>query len=165
MGFPARPVLADFGQASRNYSDVVDPERDLDIAHWVLMKFQVAGMGLLVPRAIAKLTVSGASALLARAEAWNPSQLTSGVYANPIVANVATGRATIEYPTEVPDEQGVNQSIAFTWAQAFVHQDPPTTFRMAMACPLVATPYKLSVSVFNSAGALQNGSDVWVFAG
>jgi hypothetical protein len=165
MGFPARPIFADFGQAHLNYSDVVDPERDLDIAHWVLMKHQVAGMGLLSPRIIAKLTVSGASALLARGEAWNPSQLTSGVYANPIIANVATGRATIEYPTAVPDEQGVNQSVAFTWAYAFVHQDPPTTFRMAMAAPLIATPYKLSVSVFDAAGALQNGSDVWVYAG
>jgi hypothetical protein len=165
MGFPNRPALADFGQASKNYSAVVDPERDLDIAHWVLMKRQVAGIGLLSPLIAAKLTVSAASALLARAEAWNPEQLTTGVYADPAIGNVATGRASLTYPTQVPDENGDLVSIAFSWAYAFVFQDPPTTFRMAMATPIVATPYIISVSVFDAAGALQNGSDVWVFAG
>ncbi len=165
-GFPARPPLADFGTlVLLDARPVVDPTKEFSAAQWNLIKHQASGMGLLAPLVMAKVTVTGAGVLLAHAEAYNPKGLTSAPFLAPTPAAVATGRITLSYPTPIPDQLGVDQTIAFNWGFGFAHADPPTTFRHVMVTPIAATPHILSISVFDAAGALQDGSNVWVFAG
>jgi len=165
-GFPTRPALADFGPTTMlNARPVLDADIEPDAAHWNLLKFQAAGMGLLSPRILAKLTINTPTALLAHVEAWNPAGSTSGNFAAPTPTYISTGRCTLTYLTPVPDLLGNDIAIAFSWAHAFVHADPPTTFRSVQATPIAATPHIITVCVFDAAGALQNGSDVWLMAG
>lgn len=165
-GFPTRPQLSDFGPiVLQDARPVRDPDIELAAAQWNLMKHQVAGMGLLAPRVAAKLTVDGAPALSLHYEAWNPRGLTSGNFAAPTPAAVAAGRVTLTYLTPVEDQLGNGIAISFAWGFGFVHASPPTTFRSVQVTPVTGQLNQLEICVFDAAGALQNGSTVWVFAG
>jgi hypothetical protein len=165
-GFPTRPQLSDFGPiVLADARPVRDPTIELAAQHWNRMKHQVAGMGILAPRVAAKVTVANPALLLSHGEAWNPQLKTSGNFAAPTPAYVSTGRATLTYLTPVEDETGANVAIAFAWAFGFLHLSPPTTFRHVIVTPTTGTLNQLGIAVFDAAGALQDGSDVWVFAG
>lgn len=165
-GFPTRPQLSDFGPiVLQDARPVRDPDIELAAAQWNLMKHQVAGMGLLSPRVVAQLTVDASPALAVNREAWNPRQLTSGNFAPPTPAAVATGRVTLTYLTPVEDQLGNEIPIAFAWGFGFAHASPPTTFRSVQVTPVTGQLNRLEICVFDAAGALQNGSTVWVFAG
>lgn len=165
-GFPTRPQLSDLGPITlEDARPVRDPDKELAAAHWNLSKHQVAGMGMLAPRIIAKLTVANPTLLLSHLEAWNPQLKSSGNFAAPTPLFLSTGLASLTYLTPVPDERGNNVAIAFTWGFGFIHQDPPTTFRHVQVTPVAATPHVLKVAVMDAAGTVQNGSDVWIFAG
>lgn len=165
-GFPTRPQLSDIGPITLlDARPVRESTKELAAQHWNLLKHQVAGMGILAPRIQAKLTIANPTLLLAHYEAWNPQLKTSGNFAAPTPLFVSTGRATLEYLTPVPDEIASDVGIAFSWARGWVHQDPPTTFRTVQVTPVAGTPNRLTICVFDAAGALQNGSDVWIEAG
>jgi hypothetical protein len=164
-GFPSRPSLSNFGPTLENAVPVRDPSRELDAAVFNLLRQQVAGMGLLVPRVIAKLTVANPTLLLAHAEAWNPEGLTTGEFAAPTPAFVSTGRCTLTYSQQVPDELDEEQNIAFSWGFGWYSADPPTVRKSVQVEPIAATPYILSVCVFNASDALENGNNVWIVAG
>lgn len=164
-GFPVRPALAQFGPALQNLAPVRNPTTELDAVNWNLMRHQVAGLGLMVPRILVKLTVDDPAVLLARAEAWNPQGATTGDYADPTVAYVSTGRATIEYATPIPDQNGEDQPIVFSWAFGWLSADPPTTVKLVQCEPIASTPALITVCVFDASNALENGNDVWVAAG
>lgn len=164
-GFPIRPSISTFGPTLANAVPIRDPERELDAAVLNLLRHQVSGMGLIVPRVIAKVLVSGAPSVLARAEAWNPAGLSTGQYVAPTPTVVSTGRITLDYPQLVVDELGVDQSIAFVWGFGWYSADPPSVRKSVQVEPVAATPYKLSICVFNAADALENGNNVWIVAG
>jgi hypothetical protein len=164
-GFPARPDLSSYGPTLQNAVPVRDPERELDAAVFNLLRHQAAGMGLLSPRVLLKLTVADPAVLIARAEAWNPRGLTTGQYAAPTVAYVSTGRITVEYPELIADELGEDQSVAFSWGFGWLSADPPTTRKSVQVEPIAATPHILTVCCFNASDALENGNNVWIAAG
>jgi hypothetical protein len=165
-GLPTRPQLSDFGPITLvDARPVRDPDKELGASSWNLMKHQVAGLGILSPRITAKLTIANPTLLLAHGEAWNPQLKTSGNFAAPTPLYISTGLASLTYLTPVPDEAGNNVGIAFSWGFGFVHLDPPTTFRHVQVTPVAASPHVLKVCVMDAAGTVQNGSDVWIFAG
>lgn len=164
-GFPIRPALSAFGPTIENIAPVRNPTTDLDAAKWNLLKYQAAGLGLMTPRVLFKLTIDNPMALLARSEAWNPSGASTGDYADPSLAYVSTGRGTVEWTTPIPDQNGDDQVVAFSWALGWFGGDPPTTLKWVQAEPVAATPAIITVCVFDAAGSLEDGNDVWVAAG
>lgn len=164
-GFPIRPTSAQIGPELANVAPVRNPETDLDAVAWNLLKHQVAGCGLMVPRVLFKVTIDDPLVLVARAEAWNPNGLTTGVYAAPTLNYVSTGRGTVEYATPLPDQKGDNQIVAFSWAMGWLSADPPTTVKKVQVEPVAATPARLTICVFDASNALEDGNTVWVAAG
>jgi len=164
-GFPVRPTAAQIGPVMQQLVPVRNPDTDLSADTWNLVRFQVAGAGLMVPRVLFKVTVDNPMVLLARSEAWNPDGLATGSYADPSIAYVSTGRGTVEYPSTMPDQLGDSQQVVFSWARGWIHLDPPTTVKLVQVAPVAATPNRLTVCVFDAANALEDGNDVWVAAG
>ncbi len=109
--FPVRPSREAFGPRFRNEFDPISDEEDLDAATFDALCFQVAGMGGAVPLAWA--LVSGAGALLAAWEAWDPN----GGYA-PEVARTTTGVYVVTYDATAPDADEIEIDLAFLAAEA-----------------------------------------------
>lgn len=165
-GFPTRPALGDFGPITLiNSGPVRNPDTDVDAAHWNLLKHQVAGLGLTAPRIIAKLTVANPALLLVHAEAWNPQSKTSAPFTAPVPLFISTGRMTLTYTTPVTDEAGNDVAIAFTWAHAFQHLDPPTTLKHFRATPIASTPNSITITSWSAVSALESGNTCWLLAG
>lgn len=162
-GSPSRPDRSNYGPTMVNRGAVRDPERDLDADVWNLLAWQLAGAGLVLPRVMLHFTLSGAPAIIRRAETWNPARATTGVYADPSFTVNGTGDITITWPSSVPDDAGNTVNIAFAFAQAFVVNSDPSVKKSAQAAVVNATPYKLRVCAFNASNALENGNDVAVF--
>lgn len=167
MSFPTRPQLSDFGPITLlNAGAVRDPDRQATAEHWNLIKNQVAGMGLLSPLVAVKFEAfDPIGDILARSEVWNPQLQTGGSFAAPVPERVSAGRYTLTYPETVPNHLGEEISLAFSWAFAFHHADPPTTIRKVQACPVGATPNVITVICFDATDTLDDGNTIWVFAG
>lgn len=161
-GFPTRPDRNAFGQTMQNSGAVRDPSRHLDASTWNLMAWQVAGLGLLAPRAMLYFHGAASPAIIARAEAWNPLRAGSGVYADPAFTVNGTGDYTVAWPSSIPDELGASFALAFSFAQAFTVNADPSVVKKAQAAVVSGTPYKIRVCVFNAANSLEHGDDVVV---
>lgn len=162
-GFPARPDRAAFGPNMVNAAPVRDPSRQLDAAQLNLLSHQAAGLGLIAPRVMLRLTVHGTTpVLLSRAEAWNPKGLTSGQYVDPILVGVSTGRMTVQYPTVIADQLGQDIGIGFLWGLGFHADDPPTTLKHVRVAPVAATPNIVTVTAFDDGGVLEDGVDATI---
>lgn len=157
-GWPLRPDRDSFGPTFRDSAPVRDPQRQLAAASYNLSCWQLAGMGLLVPRAKLEFTMAVSPVILQRAEAWNPARSTVGAYADPAITRTGAGNYLIEYPSPVPDENGEDQEISFTDALAFVTNADPTTLKHAQAAIISATPKQVRVCAFSSAGAAQDNT-------
>ncbi len=163
-GFPLRPDRASFGEVLVNAAPVRDPSRQLDAAIFNLLTWQVAGLGLLAPRALVLFTAQASPPLIARAEAWNPRGETGGQLVPPTLTRNGTGDYLVTWPSPVPDENGASQTLAFSYAHAFTINTDPSVVKHAQAAPVLATPRAVRVCVFNAANALADGNDVAVFA-
>jgi hypothetical protein len=161
-GFPTRPDRNAFGATMVNSGAVRDPSRHLDASVWNLMAWQVAGLGLLAPRAMLYFNAAAFSAIVARAEAWNPKREGSGAYADPEITVNGAGNYTVAWPSSIPDELGNALSLAFSFAQAFPVNADPSVLKKAQAAIVSGTPYQIRVCVFDAAGALEHGNDVVV---
>jgi hypothetical protein len=161
-GFPTRPDRNAFGQTMQNSGAVRDPSRHLDASVWNLMAWQVAGLGLIVPRAMLYFTANASPAILARAEAWNPKREGSGAYADPGFTVNGAGDYTVAWPSSIPDELGNSLSLAFSFAQAFTVNADPSVVKKAQAAVVGGNPYQIRVCVFSASNALEHGNDVVV---
>lgn len=163
-GFPTRPDRAAFGPTLLDASPVRDPTRQLGAGRLNLDAHQVAGLGLVSPRVMIRLTIDGTTpVLISRAEVWNPEGLTSGDQVDPVLVGISTGRCTISYPTQISDELGEPVGIGFVWGMGLHGDDPPTVLKHIRVAPIVATPSIVTVTAFDAAGALEDGVDATVF--
>lgn len=164
-GFPNRPDLATFGPDAVNTRAIRDPSRELSASTFNLMKFQLAGIGIVQPRAFVKLTAADPTVLLGRAEAWNPRGLTSAPFLNPEIVRVGTGNYDVTYASPVTDESGASVALSFGWGVGFIVTPSSTTFRHVQVTPKTGAANAVKVCVFDAAGALQDGSDVAILIG
>lgn len=155
-GWPLRPDRDSFGPTFQDTAPVRDPAKQLAAQSYNLSCWQVAGMGLLVPRAKLVLRMQVGPVILQRAESWNPARSTVGAYADPTITRTGAGNYLIEYPTPVPDENGNDVELSFTDAAAYVVNADPTALKHAQAAVISATPYQVRVTAFSSAGAAQD---------
>ena len=161
-GWPLRPARSSFGQTYEDSTPVRDPRKQIAAATLNLDFWQVAGLGLVSPRAVLHFTGAASPILLARAEAWNPNQLSTGDYADPTVVVNGAGDYTWTYPTPVPDELGVYQAISFLWALAFTVNDAPDTLKHAQAAIDTTNRNKVRVCSYSAAPALEHGNNLVV---
>lgn len=163
-GFPTRPDRGAFGPTLIDRSPVRDTEGQVGASRFNLDAHQVAGLGLVSPRVMLRLTIDGTTpVLISRAEVWNPKGLSTGDQVPPTLAGISTGRCTVSYPTTIADEEGDPIGIGFAWGCGIHGDDPPTVLQHIRVAPIAATPSIVTVTAFNAAGALEDGVDATVF--
>lgn len=102
-GFPVRPTRAAFGPTRVNEGVPVDLTKYVTAENFNLDHWQVAGCGLVVPRAWCLL--SSAGAILAAAEAWDPDSASA-----PTPTKGSAGIYTLTYDATYPNKDGVQQA-------------------------------------------------------
>lgn len=164
-GFPSRPDLAAFGPDAVNTRAVRDPSRELDAASWNLLRFQVAGLGLIAPRAYLEFLATAAVTISARAEAWNPRGLISAPFTAPVITRVGTGNYNVVYASPVVDEAGASVALSFTRGFGFILTPSAIVLKHVLVTPLAGSANGVKVAIFNSAAALEDGSVVGILIG
>lgn len=148
-GFPIRPDRLAFGPKPQNRFEVRDSAKELDgPTIGDLMMWQIAGVGVVVARAVAiiALDASGVPSLYAHAEAWNPN----GTAAAPTLTDNGNGSYKLSYGTAYGDKDSTSQALALEGAAAF----PQTTDDYRGAAEVQSNGYEVEVRVRNSAGTL-----------
>lgn len=162
-GFPTRPDRDSFGPTMLDVVPVRDPERHVGAGLLNLFSHQVAGLGLISPRVMMRLTVNGgSSAIVARAEAWNPKGLATGDKVAPTLSSPGTGLLAVTYPTSITDQEGNAVGIGFQWGMGMIADSPPSTLRHVQVAVTAGTPSEFVVGVFDNAGTLIDGQTVTV---
>jgi hypothetical protein len=153
-GFPNRPDLASFGPDFIDTRPIRDPEREVGASVLNLMKFQVAGLGVVATRAYVAFTAVNPPVLLARAEVWNPRGLTTAPFQDPTITRIATGNFEVVWNSPVTDKDG--NSVAISLSHGFGTELTPssTTLRHVKVTPLSGNAAGVKVACFDSAGVL-----------
>ncbi len=111
MGWPTRISRSALGPQFQERTKVSDPSKEVGQAFFNLSCWQLAGAGLMVPKAWALFHWTGAAIVLdASAEAWDPE---SGVV--PTVTRTSAGIYVVTYAATYPDENGVAQPPGLQW--------------------------------------------------
>lgn len=159
-GFPNRPNRDDFGPESIDTRPVVDARREISAGRFNLAFHQLAGSGLLVPRAAFHFTADDPAVQLGRVEAWNPSRLTTPPFDDPGITRSGVGRYVLEYTSPVTDQEGNSATISFQWAMGFQANADPSVLKHVQASVVAANPNQVDVAIRDSALALEDGNDV-----
>jgi hypothetical protein len=155
-GFPNRPDLASFGPDAVNTRAIRDPSRELSALTWNLAKFQLAGLGIVLPRAMLRFTAVASPQILARAEAWNPRGLTSAPFTDPTLTRVGQGNYDVTYASPVTDETGADVALSFSHGHGGILTPSSTTFRLVQVMPKTGAANAVKVCIFDAAGTLQD---------
>lgn len=166
MGFPNRPDLAALGPTVVNLHPVGNPEKEATAAQWNLLRWQVAGLGLVAMRAhLIFAAAAGSQPIRWRQEAWNPRALTTTPHQDPTITRIGTGQYDVVYNSPVPDELGELVALSFRHGLGTIVTPSQTTFRHVMVSPLSGTPAGVKVMVLDAAGAAVDGHDVSILIG
>jgi hypothetical protein len=126
-GFPTRPSRLAFGPTRTDDGVVTDHVKCVAAEVFNLDHWQVAGLGVVSPRAWCLMQWDGAALqLLASGEAWDPN----GAYL-PVLARTGAGVYTITYAATYPNELGVAVATGLVAAMAV----PQEASRTALAIP------------------------------
>lgn len=158
-GFPTRPDRDSFGPTVVNRAPVRDSRREWDASIANLIMHQCAGMGLVTPRTALVFLAQVGPVVQGRVESWNPNRENGAPYTDPTIDRTAAGNYLVTYPTPIPDEQGTDQAVSFTWALGIIANADPTVFRHAQAA-VDAQTNRLRVCIFDGSNALVDGSTV-----
>ena len=166
MGFPTRAAIDDFGpEIAGNTRAVRDPTKELDFRSWNLMRHQVAGLGLVAPLALLQFTSANPPVIQARAEAWNPKRLSTGLFADPTPTRNGAGDYTWAWTSPTVDEQGNSVPVTFTYAMGWVVEaDNPGTLKHVRCAVLTANRNRIRVKRFDAAGSLEEAGSIVVLA-
>ena len=104
-GFPNRPSRTAYGPTREDERPVQNPKRELSATDMNINFWQIAGMGLVVPRAVIGVDSLGTPSVanFYQGLAWDPLQLLPDI----IVTRNGTGDYTAVFQTTYADEQGV----------------------------------------------------------
>ncbi len=108
-GLPGRPSRDDYGPDIKNRRPVRDASTELDgETVGTLMMHQLAGFGLVVPKAWVLCDGSaGASvSIVSRVEGWNTKNNLSAPFDPPTVTRNSVGEFFVDYNFSYPNEQG-----------------------------------------------------------
>lgn len=114
-GWPNRPSRTGFGPTLVNPKPLTNPKTQADADAFNLAFWQLAGMGLVMPKAWAYCSGANGS-VLQHAEVWNPNR----DQPVPVGARSATGQYTLTYLGTYPDEKGNPCAPGLIFPYAFV---------------------------------------------
>ena len=108
-GFPNRPIRDNFGPTLEDTFPVTNPKKEIGAGSFNLGWWQLAGTGLVVPRAVLFVDVVAATSAttIAQMIAWDPNQelaFLSWTY-------VGTGNYDLTFSTQYEDETGTLQTL------------------------------------------------------
>lgn len=115
-GFPKRLVRSALGPKLRNNYPVEHPEGEIGDTQFNALFWNVAGMGLVLPRGVLVASWTGAAFVIShQAEAWNPEN----DQPHPVLARAGTGNYTYTLAASYLDEDGsaVAPDIKAAWGQ------------------------------------------------
>lgn len=102
MSLPAVDSFNQLGGLKVNYSQIVDPNTDVDGPQFSQMTFDVAAMTATATRCWVKFTGHATTPILvAHNSVWG-----NGAGVTPVVAHTGTGTYTVTFPTAVDDGLG-----------------------------------------------------------
>lgn len=164
-GFPNRPDLASFGPDVVNTGITRDPTRQLSASTFNLIRFQVAGLGIVSMGAMLRFSALDPPVLLARAETWNPKGLSSDPFGDPEITRVGAGEFDIVYTSPVLDQGSAAAALSFSHGFGTVTTPSSTVLRHVLVSPLVGNAAGVKVCVFDGAGSPVDGEDVAIYIG
>jgi hypothetical protein len=114
QGFPTRVTRDALGPKLEDAYPVEHPTQEVGARTFNADFWQVAGMNLIVPRAVLIASWNGSAFdLHHQAEAWNPN----GQQGRPTLARVGAGDYTYEFASTYADEDGTQQTLTLVAAR------------------------------------------------
>lgn len=136
MGFPGRLSHRGLGGNRKNVFKVTDPERQLDVAKWNAVQWQVAGMNRVSP--LVTLTIAADGSRTSGAEAWNDQDDPALRVA---ITHDTLGQYQIEAAATYPDENGVETAVEFHGATVTVQAVVPIVAVYSLDSATLITVY------------------------
>lgn len=118
-GFPTRFLRSILGPKFVNQTPVESPESDIGDAQFNAAFHQLAGMNLVVPRAVVIATYGSGFQIAHQAEAWNPEN----AQLHPTLARAGSGIYSYTFASTYKDEDGVDVSTVLFGARVSCHRD------------------------------------------
>lgn len=150
-GFPTRPDRDSFGPTYENERPVNNPKRELGDSVFNLNFWQLAGSGLVIPRAMIVASVSG-SAVTTQNQglAWDPN----GNVSNLIWTYEGVGHYSADFLSQYVDENGTLVNLSLIAGAAF-----PQGTAARFGTVNLTSGYEFDVYFFTDAGvAVDPGS-------
>ena len=149
-GFPTKPTRTSFGPTYVNRYPVREPNKEIGDTIANQLFWQVAGLGVVSPIAIAQIVFDGAGAgtLGFSAEAWD-----SDGGSVPTLVDVGTGIFRLEYSATVNDETGAAIALAFHSAKAYGLSTSTANGLIHAQCEIDATGYKVTSRIYDGSAA------------
>lgn len=146
-GFPRRANRAAFGPTYEEARPVTDPTKEVGKATFNLLFWQVAGISLVVPRAVLTGTVSGGVVTtVTQGLAWDPN----GGISKISFTYEAAGRYSFAFSQNYNDQNGNSRSLDLIGGKAAAMN----TDSLFHAVVKLTSAYGGEVRIFNSAGTL-----------
>lgn len=150
-GFPDTPNRTAFGPTFQDKRPVVDPTKELGSQVFNLMAWQMAGAGIVCPRAM--IIYDGSTpATTYQALAWDPN----GLLGNISITKQGTGEYDVDFASTYTDQNGTAVSFSVRGAMAF-GQDAPSQVQAVVTIG-EDSPQQVTVYVGNQAGTPQDAT-------
>jgi hypothetical protein len=162
ISFPKRAQRSSFGPKLVNNYPAENPQSDVPDTALNGMFWGVAGMGLILPRAVVVATYTGGQFVIShQAEAWNPE----GDQAHPTLARSAAGRYSYTFAASYLDEDGtaIPTDVRAARATAMRILTTPISQRIeghAWVDP--ATPLAAQIALWDENGSVLADHPFWL---
>ncbi len=152
-GFPTRFLRSILGPKFVNQSPVENPEGDIGDRQFNAAFHQLAGMNLVVPRAVLIASHNGTAFQVAhQAEAWNPEN----AQLHPTPARAAAGSYSYTFAATYKDQEGVDVSTVLLAARVSCHRDLTAGFANRIEARSwidAGNPLRVQVRLWDAGGA------------
>jgi len=150
-GFPNRPSRANFGPTFQDERPVTNPEKEVSAGQVNLLFWQVAGMGLVAPKAVITCTVSGGVVTnVTQALAFDPKGEVSKIS----FAYAEAGRYTFAFSQQYADQLEVDRDLALVGGIVM----PMNQSAAGVGVVQLDNGYSGTVRLFNMSGTLTDPS-------
>lgn len=145
-GFPVKPLRAAFGPTYIDSFKVSDPQKEMGADILNLMLWQLAGVGIVVPKATIFVDATGAAATTtSQLLTWDPT----GALSLLTWTRTGTGVYTCQFAATYNDLDGNAIATTFKVGPAWVTENNT----LASARAVMTTPTLVEVRTYNAAGA------------
>jgi hypothetical protein len=150
--FPRRFLRSLLGPKFVDTVPVENPEADIGARQFNAAFHAVAGMNLVVPRAVVIASYTGSAFQIDhQAEAWNPE----GSQGRPLLERASAGAYTYTFAATYKDQDGVNIATSLTAARVTSHRELVSGYSQrvfAYAYRDGANPLEIKIRLWDAVG-------------